>query len=247
MVSSLAGQTALVTGASRGIGAAVARLLAANGAHVILVARTVGGLEEVDDAIREKGGSATLVPLDLTDGEGIDRLGGAVAERWGRLDILVANAGVLGPMSPLSHVPPKEWDKVLAVNLTACWRLIRSFDPLLQAADHGQALFVSSAAAIKYRAYWGPYAVSKAALDMMVKTYALEIAKTPATANLIDPGATRTGMRAEAMPGEDPMTLPTPEAVAELFLALLSRAHGYNGEAFCFAEFSQSGTLQPRT
>jgi NAD(P)-dependent dehydrogenase (short-subunit alcohol dehydrogenase family) len=220
----LKGRIALVTGASRGIGAAAAEALAAAGAHVIAVARTVGGLEELDDRIKAKGGSATLVPLDLTDYEGLDRLGGALYERFGKLDILVGNAGILGPLSPLGHVDIKQWDNVFAVNVTANWRLIRSMDPLLRQSDGGRAVFVSSGAATNVRAYWGPYAVSKAALDALVRTYAEETKNTPIRVNLINPGATRTKMRAQAMPGEDPATLPAPEDVGADILKLADPA-----------------------
>jgi len=229
MTGRLADKIALVTGASRGIGYAVARAFAREGAHVIAVARTVGGLEELDDEIRGLGGAATLVPLNLDDGAGIDRLGGAIYDRWKRLDVLVGNAGVLGPMSPLAHVDPKAWDEVMAINLTANWRLIRSLDPLLRQSDAGRAIFVSSGAAHSFRAYWGPYAVSKAGLEALVRTYAAEIGMTKARANLINPGAMRTAMRAKAMPGEDPETLPPPETLEEAFLKLASADFDENG------------------
>jgi NAD(P)-dependent dehydrogenase (short-subunit alcohol dehydrogenase family) len=216
----LKGKTALITGASRGIGAAAAEQFAAAGAHVVAVARTVGGLEELDDKIKAKGGTATLVPLDVTDYEGIDRLGGAIYERFGKLDVLVGNAGMLGPLSPLGHIDPKQWDNVFAVNVTANWRLIRSMDPLLRASDAGRAIFVSSGAATNVRAYWGPYAISKSALDTLVRTYAEETKNTPVRANVFNPGSTRTKMRAQAMPGEDPMTLPSAEEIAALILKL---------------------------
>jgi NAD(P)-dependent dehydrogenase (short-subunit alcohol dehydrogenase family) len=211
---------ALVTGASRGIGAAAAEALAACGAHIVAVARTVGGLEELDDRIKANGGTATLVPLDITDYDGLDRLGGALHERFGKLDILVGNAGMLGPLSPLGHIDPKQWDNVMAVNVTANWRLIRSMDPLLRAADAGRAIFVSSGAATNVRAYWGPYAVTKSALDALARTYAEETRNTPVRVNIFNPGSTRTKMRAQAMPGEDPMTLPTAEEVAAHILKL---------------------------
>jgi NAD(P)-dependent dehydrogenase (short-subunit alcohol dehydrogenase family) len=216
----LADRIVLVTGASRGIGHAVALRLAEAGAHVIAVARTVGGLEELDDAIRTAGGSATLVPLDLTDYAGIDRLGAALNERYQRLDVLVGNAGILGPVSPLGHVEPKAWDDVIAVNVTANWRLIRSMDPLLQRAQAGRAVFVTSGAASNARAYRGPYSISKAALDVLVRTYAAETASTPVRVNLFNPGPTRTRMRAAFMPGEDPATLPRPIEVAEKIVEL---------------------------
>jgi NAD(P)-dependent dehydrogenase (short-subunit alcohol dehydrogenase family) len=217
---SLTGRIALVTGASRGIGRATALALARAGAHVVAVARTVGGLEELDDAIRADGGAATLVPLDLKDHEGIARLGGALNERYGKLDILVGNAGVLGPLSPLGHVEPKVWDDVIAVNVTANWHLIRSMDPLLRASDAGRVVFLTSGVGSTPRAYWGPYAVTKAALNAIARTYAAETVSTNVRVNLLSPGPTRTRMRAAAMPGEDPESLKPPEPVAEAIVAL---------------------------
>jgi NAD(P)-dependent dehydrogenase (short-subunit alcohol dehydrogenase family) len=225
----LSNRIALVTGASRGIGRAVALELARAGAHVVAVARTVGGLEELDDEIKNAGSTATLVPLDLKDGAGIDRLGAALFERWGRLDALVGNAGVLGALSPLTHLQPKVWDELIAVNVTANWRLVRSMDPLLRGSDAGRAVFVSSGAARKHTPFWGGYAVTKAALEMLVLTYAAECAGTPVKVNLFNPGGTRTIMRAKAFPGEDPMTLPRPEDVAPKLVELLlpaSQSHG---------------------
>ena len=221
---------ALITGASRGIGAAVAKRYAAEGAHVILCARTVGGLEAVDDAIKAKGGAATLVPIDVTQFEKIDQLGAQIAERFGRLDILVGNAATLGDLTPLTHAGPKAWDRILNTNLTANWRLLRSFDPLLRRSDAGRAIFVTSGVATHATAYWGPYAVSKAALEMMVRTYAAEVATTHIRANLIDPGAVRTGMRAGAMPGEDPQTLRPPEDITDRFVELASAASQTNAQ-----------------
>jgi NAD(P)-dependent dehydrogenase (short-subunit alcohol dehydrogenase family) len=226
----LSGRIALVTGASRGIGAAVAKRFAAEGAHVVLVARTTGGLEEVDDAVRAAGGTATLVPLDLADFDAIDRLGAALHERFGRLDVLVGNAGLLGTLTPITHIKPKEWQQVLDINLTANWRLIRSFDPLLRASDAGRAIFVTSGAARGPRAYWGSYAVTKAALEMLVGIYAAETARSSVRVNLVNPGRVRTGMRAKAYPGENPETLPPPEAVTDAFLALASPACSRHGE-----------------
>ena len=227
----LAGRVALVTGASRGIGAAVARRFAAEGAQLVLVARTVGGLEELDDQIRQDGGQgATLVPLDLREFDAIDRLGASLYERFGRLDVLVGNAGVLGTLSPVGHIEPPDWAEVLDINLTANWRLIRSLDPLLRRSQAGRAIFVSSGAAAAPHAYWGAYAVSKAALEMLVKTYAAELVKTNVRANLIDPGAVRTAMRAKAFPGEDPQSLRTPEAIAETFVELAEAACTKNCE-----------------
>lgn len=223
MAQSLVGRLALVTGASRGIGRAVALDLARAGAHVVALARTQGALEELDDEIRKLGGEATLVPCDLKDAEALDRLGAAIHERWGKLDILVANAGVLGPITPLSHVEPRQWDDVLAVNITANWRLVRSLDALLRASDAGRAVFVSSGAAHRadLRPYWGPYAVTKAALDALARTYAAETATTSnVKVMVVNPGPLRTRMRATAMPGEDPETLRTPEELATKLIAL---------------------------
>lgn len=220
MASRLADRIALVTGASRGIGAAVALALARSGAHVVAVARTVGGLEELDDQICAAGGSATLVPLDLRDGAGIDRLGGAIHERYGRLDIMVGNAGMLGPLSPLGHVQPSAWDEVIAVNLTANFRLIRSMDPLLRLAPAGRVVLVSSGVAATCRAYWGPYAVSKAGLEALARIYANETSNSRVRVNVVNPGPTRTRMRAQAMPGEDPASLDSPEGVAEKIVEL---------------------------
>lgn len=230
----LAGRVAVVTGASRGIGRAAALALAEAGAHVIAVARTQGALEELDDAIRLREASATLVPLDLTDYDGIDRLGAAINERWRRLDIVVGNAGILGNLMPVGHVTPKVWDQVMAINVTANWRLIRSLDPLLQMSDAGRAVFVSSGAASKCRAYWGPYSVSKAALEALVRTYAAETANTRIRAMLLNPGPLRTSMRAAAMPGEDPETLKTPEDLAPHIVRLASPASEDTGKLYDF-------------
>ncbi len=227
----LAGRITVITGASRGIGAAVARRFAAEGAQLVLVARTVGGLEEVDDQVRAAGGQgATLVPQDLREFDAIDRLGASLYERFGRLDVLVGNAAVLGTLSPVGHIEPPDWAEVMDINLTANWRLIRSLDPLLRRSKAGRAIFVTSGAAAAPNAYWGAYAVSKAALEMLVRTYAAEITKTAVRANLIDPGAIRTGMRAKAFPGEDPETLPKPEDITERFVELAEVACTKNGE-----------------
>ena len=226
----LAGRVALITGASRGIGAAVARRFAGEGAHLVLVARTVGGLEEIDDAVCAVGGSATLVPLDLRDFAAIDRLGGAIAERHGRLDVLVGNAATLGGLRPMGHFEVDTWDRVFALNVTANWRLIRGFDALLRASDAGRAIFVTSGAARANVAYWGAYAASKAALEAMVLTYAAELTRTGVRANLLDPGTVRTRLRAEAMPGEDPMTLPHPDEIAGAFVDLAAPDCQRNGE-----------------
>jgi NAD(P)-dependent dehydrogenase (short-subunit alcohol dehydrogenase family) len=220
MSKPLANKIALVTGASRGIGRAAAVALARQGAHIVALARTVGGLEELDDEIKKEGSSTTLVPLDLRDFDALDRLGASLYERFKKLDVLVGNAGQLGALSPLGHLDPKMWDEVFAVNVTANWRLIRSLDPLLRAAEAGRAVFVTSGVARRARAYWGLYAASKAALEMLVRVYAEETAKTNVKVNLFNPGPTRTRMRAKAMPGEDPMTLNTPEQVAEAIVPL---------------------------
>jgi NAD(P)-dependent dehydrogenase (short-subunit alcohol dehydrogenase family) len=230
MAGRLAGKIALVTGASRGVGAAVAEAFAREGAHLVLAARTVGGLEEVDDKIRAAGGSATLVPLDLRDFIKIDELAAAIYERFKRLDILVGNAAEFGTFSPLGHIDPKLWSEIIDLNLTANWRLIRAMDPLLRAAEHGRAIFVTSGIARAPRAYWGPYAVSKAGLEALIKTYAAENEKTRVRANLIGPGVVRTRLRARVFPGEDPMTLPPPDTVAEAFVQLALPECERNGE-----------------
>jgi NAD(P)-dependent dehydrogenase (short-subunit alcohol dehydrogenase family) len=211
---------ALITGASRGIGRAVALAFARDGAHVILLARTRKALEEVDDQVRALGGKATLIPLDLAKGQAIDALGPTLYERFGRLDVLVGNAAILGRLSPLTHIPAEHWERVFAVNVTANWRLIRTLDPLLRRSDGARVIFVTSGVARIPRAYWGPYSVSKAALEALAKTYANETADSPIKVNLIDPGATATRMRAEAYPGEDQNILRTPEDVAESFVRL---------------------------
>jgi NAD(P)-dependent dehydrogenase (short-subunit alcohol dehydrogenase family) len=228
----LAGRLALITGATRGIGRAVALAYAREGAHVILVGRTSGALEEVDDEIRGLGGSATLLTLNLKRLEKIDALGPTIYQRWQKLDILVGNAGILGPLSPLGHITAEAWDEVLQINLTANWRLIRTLDPLLRASDAGRAIFVSSGAAVRPHAYWGPYAVSKAGLEALVRTYAEEVANTPMRVNMLNPGPTRTTMRAQAYPGEDPATLRTPEDIAPTFVRLAEPACTDNGRLF---------------
>ncbi|MBV8799897.1 MAG: SDR family NAD(P)-dependent oxidoreductase [Alphaproteobacteria bacterium] len=224
----------LVTGASRGIGRAAAIALANDGAHVILVARTVGGLEEADDEIRKCGGSASLVPLDLTNFAGIDQLGATIFERWGRLDGLLANAGELGVLAPLAHLDPKVWQKSLDVNVTANWRLVRSLDPLLRRSEAARVLFVSSGAARNFRPYWGSYSVAKAALEALALTYAAECETTSICVNLFNPGPLRTRMRAKAMPGEDPLRLDPPEAVAPAIVHLLSPACTKHAELVSF-------------
>ena len=227
----LAGRIALVTGASRGIGRAVARRFAAEGAQVIAAARTRAGLEELDDEIRSAGHSpAILAPVDLKVFDAIDQLGGVIHERFGRLDVLVGNAGVLGPMTPIAHFEPQQWQEVLDLNLTANWRLIRSMDPLLRQSSAGRAIFVTSAAARAPRAYWGAYAVSKAALEMLVGTYAQEVAHSHVRVNLVDPGRTRTRMRQQAYPGENPELQTPPEAITDCFVRLAAIDYSGNGE-----------------
>jgi NAD(P)-dependent dehydrogenase (short-subunit alcohol dehydrogenase family) len=211
---------ALITGASRGIGRAVALAFAREGARVLLLARSRKALEEVDDRIRAAGGKATLIPLDLADGKVIDMLGPTLYERFGKLDILVGNAAILGRLSPLTHIPAEHWERSFAINVTANWRLIRTLDPLLRRSDAGRVIFVTSGVARSARAYWGPYSITKAALEALAKTYANETSDSPIKVNIVDPGATATRMRAEAYPGEDQTTLRTPQEVAERFVAI---------------------------
>ncbi len=231
MTQPLAGSIALVTGASRGIGRATALSLARAGAHIVAVGRTVGALEEIDDAVQSAGSSATLVPLDIRDYPGIYRLAAALNERYQHLDILIGNAAIAGQRSPLDHIEPPAWDEIFAINVTANWHLIRAMDPLLKRAKAGRAVFMTSGAATNARAYAGPYSSSKAALDALARTYAAETASTALRVNLFNPGPTRTRMRAQVMPGEDPMTLPTAEEVAEKIVAL------------CLPSFCETGKL----
>ena len=231
---------ALITGASRGIGRSVAKGFAAHGAHVVALARpkSVSALEALDDEVKAAGQPGiTIVPLDLTDGKGVDNLGAALFERFGRLDILIANAGILGPLSPIGHIAPKDFEKVMAVNVTAQYRLIRSMDPLLRQSPAGRAIFLTSGATQKNRPYWGAYAASKAAVEMMVKTYAEEVKDTQVRVTLIDPGATATDMRATAFPGEDPDTLPSPEDLVPLFLEIAHANYGGHGQRVAFREW----------
>jgi NAD(P)-dependent dehydrogenase (short-subunit alcohol dehydrogenase family) len=230
---------ALVTGASRGIGRALALALAQHGAHVVVVARTIGALEELDDEIRKDGGKATLLQLDLSKGDKIDQLGPTLFQRWGKLDIFVGNAGVLGPLSPLHHVTEDAWNQVIDINLSANWRLIRTLDPLLKRSDAGRAVFLTSGAATGKYAYWGPYGVSKAGLEALVKTYAHELEDTSVRVNLVNPGPVRTGMRAKAFPGEDPDTLPPPDALVPLFLELVSPECDFSGRVINFADWKK--------
>jgi NAD(P)-dependent dehydrogenase (short-subunit alcohol dehydrogenase family) len=230
-MTSLTSRIAVVTGASRGIGYATARALAKAGAHIVAVARTQGGLEELDDEIRKDGGSATLVPLSMTDNDGLARLGAALHERHGKIDILVGNAGVAGPSSPLGHIDLKPWNDVVAVNLTANFQLIRCMEPLLRKSDAGRAVFITAGSAQRAPGYLGPYAASKAALETLVRVWAAETASTPIRANLFSPGPIRTRMRAVVFPGEDPMTLDTPEQAAELIVPM------------CAPDWSETGML----
>ena len=226
----LAGKIALVTGASRGIGAAVAERFAKEGAHLVLAARTVGGLEEADDRVRAAGGTATLVPFDLREFIKIDELAAALYERYGRLDILVGNAAEFGTFSPLGHIDPGLWGEVIDLNLTVNWRLIRAMDPLLRLAPAGRAIFATSRLARDALPYYGPYAVSKAGLETLVRIYAGEVARTSVRVNLLDPGVARTNLRARIFPGEDPASVPPPEAVADAFLDLAVPECTRNGE-----------------
>jgi NAD(P)-dependent dehydrogenase (short-subunit alcohol dehydrogenase family) len=231
MAKSLEGKVALVTGASRGLGHAMAIHLAREGAHIIATARTKGGLEELDDAVKAAGSSATLVPMDITDYPAIDRLGAVIFERWKKLDILIGNAGTLGKITPVPHIDPKVWDDALAINLTSNYRLIRSMDPLLRQSEHGRAIFVTSGYAHKCHAYWGTYSIGKAALEALMKTYAAEMETTKVRVNCFSPGGTRTKMRATAMPGEDPETLPTPDVVTAQIVQM------------CLPDFEDNGAV----
>lgn len=236
-IPDLSDRIALVTGASRGIGYQIAKQMAAAGAHVIAVARTTGGLEDLDDEIKAERaragkGEATLVPLDLTDMAGIDRLGGVINERWGKLDILVANAGMLGVIAPVGHVEAKTFDKVMTLNVTSQWRLIRSVDPLLRKSDAGRAIVLSSNAAHTAKAFWAPYAASKAAIETLTRSWAAEVENMALRVNAADPGATRTAMRAQAMPGEDPKTLPQPSEIAARILPMAAADLTRNGQIY---------------
>jgi NAD(P)-dependent dehydrogenase (short-subunit alcohol dehydrogenase family) len=232
----LADKIALVTGASRGIGAALALELAKAGAHVVAIARTTGGLEELDDRIKSAGGSATLVPLDLKDSDGIARLALALNERYQRLDVMVGNAGLLGPLSPLGHVEPKNWDNIFAVNVTANWQLIRTMDPLLKRAPAGRVVFVTSGLSWMAQAYCGPYAASKASLDALARTYAAETASTNVRVNLFGPGQTRTRMLASGWPGIDLQTVPPPDDVAKAIVPLCLPSCTESGRLYNFRD-----------
>lgn len=237
----LAGRIALVTGASRGLGRAAALALAEAGAHIVAVARTQGGLEELDDEIKARTGqAATLAPLDIAEGDGLDQLAYAIHQRFGRLDILVHAAAVLGGISPVSHVDPKSWERTVAVNLTASYRLIRTTERLLRASPRPRAIFLTSGRAARPKAFWGPYGATKAALEHLVRTWADELENTPIRAALVDPGAMRTRMRAEAMPGEDPLTLPAPAEIGPLIVELADADLGLPHEAVEFRAWKAS-------
>ena len=242
-MSSLANRIAVVTGASRGLGRAAALALAKEGAHIIAMARTVGGLEELDDEIKAASGSATLVPADLRDFDAHDRLGKAIFDRWGKLDILVLNGAILGPVTPLTHISPAQWSEALDVNVTANWRLLRSLDLLLKRSDAARVIGVTSGVVKRPRAYVGAYGVTKAAFEMMMRIYAFECESTSVRANLLDPGIARTNMRASFAPGEDPMTVPPPEESASLFVALAQPSLGANGQIVLFPEWKKTGKI----
>jgi NAD(P)-dependent dehydrogenase (short-subunit alcohol dehydrogenase family) len=240
----LSDKIALVTGASRGIGRASALALARAGAQVIAVARTQGALEELDDEIRAATGrSATLIPLDIADGDALDRMGFAIHERFGRVDVLVHAAAILGPMTPVAHIEPKHWDRVMLVNLTATYRLIRTTEPLLRASPAARAIVLTTTRVAQPKAFWGPYGASKAAVENMVRTWADELEQTPIRAVLLDPGPMRTKMRAEAMPGEDPNTLPHPEEIGPLVVELAQADLGLPKANVSFSTWKQSGSL----
>lgn len=232
----------VVTGASRGIGYTLAKAFGAAGAHVVAIARTVGGLEELDDAIKADGGSATLVPLDLKDHDAIDQMGLALYERFGKVDVLVGNAGILGPITPVGHIKPKDFDELLAINVTANYRLLRSLDPLLRQSAAGRAVFLTSGRASKALPFWAGYAMSKAALDAIVQTYAAEMINTPVRANLLSPGPIRTAMRARAIPGEDPLSVATADSLVGPVMQLTDPGFAQTGIIYSVAE---SGIVEP--
>jgi len=235
---------ALVTGASRGIGRAAALALASAGAQIVAVARTAGALEELDDEIRQATGrSATLVPMDIAEDGALDQLGLAIHQRFGRLDVLVHAAAILGPMTPVAHIEPKHWDRVMAVNLTASYRLIRSVEPLLRASEQPRAIFVTTGRVARPKAFWGPYGASKAALENLVRTWADELENTKIRAALLDPGAMRTKMRAEAFPGEDPLSLPDPSEIGPLIVELAQADLGLPTANVVFSDWKTAGKL----
>lgn len=240
----LTDRVALVTGASRGIGRAAALALAAAGAHVVAVARTQGALETLDDEIRTATGQgATLVPMDIGEADGLDQLGFAIHQRFGRLDVLVHAAALLGSLTPVSHIEPKHWERLVAVNLTAPARLIRSCEPLLRAAAAPRAIFLTSSRASQPKAFWGPYGATKAGMENLVRTWADELENTPVRAVLLDPGAMRTRMRAEAYPGEDPAGLPDPAEIGPLIVELAQADLGLPTASVSFADWKRAGTL----
>jgi len=234
----LSGRIALVTGASRGIGRAGALALAQAGAHVVAVARTQGALEELDDEIQAVGGERpTLVPMDIAEGDGLDQLGLALHQRFGRLDVLLHAAAILGPLTPVSHLEPSHWDKVMAVNATATYRLIRSMERLLRVSPAGRAIFLTTGRVVRPRAFWGPYGASKAAMEAIVRTWADELEKTSIRAVLLDPGTMRTKMRAEAMPGEDPLTVTHPSEIGPLIVELAQSDLGLPKQPVLFSDW----------
>lgn len=240
----LSDHIALVTGASRGIGRAAALALANAGAQIVAVARTSGALEELDDEIRQATGrSATLVPMDIAEDGALDQLGLAIHQRYGRLDILVHAAAILGPMTPVAHIEPKHWDRVMAVNLTASYRLIRSAEPLLRASERPRAIFLTTGRVARPKAFWGPYGASKAALENLVRTWADELENTKIRAALLDPGAMRTKMRAEAFPGEDPLSLPDPSEIGALVVELAQADLGLPAANVVFSDWKTAGKL----
>jgi NAD(P)-dependent dehydrogenase (short-subunit alcohol dehydrogenase family) len=240
----LSDRIALVTGASRGIGRASALALAKAGAQVVAVARTQGGLEELDDEIRAATGHrATLVPLDIAEEGTLDQLGLALHQRFGRLDLMVHAAAILGPITPVAHIEPKHLERVFLVNVTASHRLIRAMEPLLRLSAAARAIFLTSDLAARPRAFWGPHASSKAAMESLVRTWADELEQTPVRAVLLDPGPMRTRMRAEAMPGEDPATLPDPAAIGPLVVELAQADLGQPHTPVLFADWKKTGSL----
>ncbi len=241
-MSALANRVAFVTGASRGIGRELAVALAREGAHVIASARTKGALEELDDEIRATGGSCSLLPLNLKHSAKLDALGPNLYQRWKKLDIFIAAAADLGTLGPLTHTQDTDWDTVMSVNLNAHWRLLRTLDPLLRQSDAGRVLVLSSSVARRPRAYWGAYAISKAALETMVQVYAMEVRSTPVRANLIDPGATRTAIRARAYPGEDPQGVKPAEAIVPMALSMVSADFAKTGELVTYDEWQAASS-----